>query len=142
MLTCIATGNPAPSVLWQKKDENETFVPVPGKRGIWVSSPSTIYVSRDADEIYRCVAKNKLGENFKTTQVQSSEFLVVMLRAKTNCVTSHRSGFLLVLTYACKVDTSSYRIFSVIIIEPGTHWWEVSALTTGPCLFLGLKIST
>lgn len=72
MLTCIATGNPAPSVLWQKKDENETFVPVPGKRGIWVSSPSTIYVSRDADEIYRCVAKNKLGENFKTTQVQSN----------------------------------------------------------------------
>lgn len=36
-----------------------------GKCGIWVLSLSIIYVFWDVDEIYRCVVKNKLGENFK-----------------------------------------------------------------------------
>lgn len=70
-LNCTATGNPIPSVSWQKESSNGSFVAVPGKDGEWVKWSSVIQLPKDAAGTYRCVAVNTLGSDNKTEKLQS-----------------------------------------------------------------------
>ena len=71
-LVCSATGNPTPTVSWQKEAEREgSFVPLPGKDGQWVLRSSVINVklSEDTYGAYRCVANNSQGSDNGTVKL-------------------------------------------------------------------------
>lgn len=72
-LICRATGNPAPSVSWQKEYSDGSFVPLPGKAGEWVMRSSVIQLPKDAVGTYRCVAMNTEGIDNKTEEILSGE---------------------------------------------------------------------
>ena len=60
-LSCTATGNPTPSVYWEKKDSGGSFVPLQKRGGQGMKNVNVIRVKMGSEDLYRCVATNIKG---------------------------------------------------------------------------------